>query len=157
MKKMKNNLDERQELKLLKIEHTGCWIAFWGLLAIIFIQKIMGNNTIENLIGEWTILSCLSIYLVIGCIKNGIWDRRLKPDFRTNAIVSSITALAMGVIWFIISYRNYHKLTGSVAAGVFMFLTVLVLCLAALTISSKMYKKRLQKLEELEEDSVDED
>ena len=32
IRKMKSNLDERQELKLLKIEHNGCWIAFWGLL-----------------------------------------------------------------------------------------------------------------------------
>ena len=32
-KKMKNKLDEMQELKMLKIEHNGCWFAFWGLLA----------------------------------------------------------------------------------------------------------------------------
>ena len=31
IRKMKSNLDERQELKLLKIEHNGCWIAFWGI------------------------------------------------------------------------------------------------------------------------------
>lgn len=33
MKKNKSNLDERQELKLLKIEHNGCWFAFWGLVS----------------------------------------------------------------------------------------------------------------------------
>lgn len=27
IRKMKSNLDERQELKFLKIEHNGCWIA----------------------------------------------------------------------------------------------------------------------------------
>ena len=26
MKKTKSNLDELQELKLLKIEHNGCWL-----------------------------------------------------------------------------------------------------------------------------------
>ena len=31
MKKTKSNLDELQELKLLKIEHNGCWLAFWGI------------------------------------------------------------------------------------------------------------------------------
>ena len=28
----KSNLDEIQEQELLKIEHNGCWLAFWGLL-----------------------------------------------------------------------------------------------------------------------------
>ena len=42
IRKMKSNLDERQELKLLKIEHNGCWIAFWGLLIVMAIQMIVG-------------------------------------------------------------------------------------------------------------------
>ena len=31
--KKNSNLDERQEQTLLRIEHNGCWLAFWGLLA----------------------------------------------------------------------------------------------------------------------------
>ncbi|MCI8995713.1 MAG: hypothetical protein HFI30_08505 [Lachnospiraceae bacterium] len=154
-KKMKNNLDERQELKLLKIEHNGCWIAFWGLLIAMLIQ-ILGNGGIKNLIGEWIVFMCLAIYLMIGCMKNGIWDRKLKPDFKTNVMISSIAASVMGIIWFFISYRNYHKLIGSIATGVFMFLAIEILCIAALMVSSKIYKSRVQKLEEIEEDSMDE-
>ena len=30
MFKKENQLDEMQELKLLKIEHNGFWLAFWG-------------------------------------------------------------------------------------------------------------------------------
>jgi biotin transporter BioY len=152
---MKNNLDERQELKLLKIEHNGCWIAFWGLLIAMLIQ-ILGNGGIKNLIGEWIVFMCLAIYLMIGCMKNGIWDRKLKPDFKTNVMISSIAASVMGIIWFFISYRNYHKLIGSIATGVFMFLAIEILCIAALMVSSKIYKSRVQKLEEIEEDSMDE-
>ncbi|MDD6069498.1 MAG: hypothetical protein PUC12_01610 [Clostridiales bacterium] len=152
MKKMTNNLDERQELKLLKIEHNGCWLAFWGLLIVILVQQVMGNGSVKNLAGEWIVFMCLALYLSIGCMKNGIWDRRLKPNFRTNAIASSIAAFAMGVIWFVISYNNYHKLAGSIATGVFMFLCTGFLCLAMLTISSRIYKKRVEKLEEIEED-----
>ena len=152
---MKNNLDERQELKLLKIEHNGCWIAFWGLLIAMLIQ-ILGNGGIKNLIGEWIVFMCLAIYLMIGCMKNGIWDRKLKPDFKTNVMISSIAASVMGIIWFFISYRNYHKLIGSIATGVFMFLAIGILCIAAFMVSSKIYKSRVQKLEEIEEDSMDE-
>ena len=31
--KKKNKLDEMQEQKLLRIEHNGCWFAFWALIA----------------------------------------------------------------------------------------------------------------------------
>ena len=153
MKKMKNNLDERQEQELLRIEHNGCWIAFWGLLIAMVVQLIAGIHGPENLAGEWIVFMCLALYLGISCIKNGIWDRRMKPDFKTNLIASGIAAVVMGIVWFTISYRNYHKLAGSIATGVFMFLVTGVLCGVALMVASNVYKKRLKKLEE---DSPDE-
>ena len=39
MKRMKNNLDERQEQELLHIEHIGVWFCFWALLAALVIQS----------------------------------------------------------------------------------------------------------------------
>ena len=117
MKKEKNNLDERQELKLLKIEHNGCWFAFWGLLAAMLIQMFLGNGSPKNLAGEWIVFMCLAIYLSAACMKNGIWDRKLKPNFKTNAIASVIAGTALGVIWFVISYQNYHNFIGSIMTG----------------------------------------
>lgn len=152
---MKNNLDERQELKLLKIERNGCWMAFWGLLLAIFGQLLLENSSIQNLAGEWIVFMCLAIYLTIDCIRNGIWDRRLKPDLKTNVIASSIAAVVMGITWFIISYHNYHKLAGAIATGIVMFVMIEILCLVALTITSNIYKKRLQKLEDKDEDTMD--
>ncbi len=43
MKKRKNNLDERQEQRLLQIESSGFWLAFWGLLAAIVIQLFVNG------------------------------------------------------------------------------------------------------------------
>lgn len=134
IRKMKSNLDERQELKLLKIEHNGCWIAFWGLLIVMAIQMIVGNDSIKNLAGEWAVFMSLAFYLWVACIRNGIWDRRLKPNFKTNVIVSSIAAVLTGIIWF--------------SVGIIMFVQVEILCLLALMIFSKIYKRRVQKLEE---------
>ena len=68
IRKMKSNLDERQELKLLKIEHNGCWIAFWGLLIVMAIQMIVGNDSIKNLAGEGAVLMSLAFYLLVACI-----------------------------------------------------------------------------------------
>lgn len=151
MKKRKNNLDERQELELLRIEHNGCWLAFWGLLIVMLVQLLAGNDSAQNLVGEWIVFMCLALYLTIACIKNGIWDRKLKPNWKTNVIASMIAAVVTGVIWFVISYKNYHKLVGSIATGVIIFLCIGVLCFFALTISSKVYKNRLQKLENIED------
>lgn len=152
MKKVKNNLDERQELKLLKIEHNGCWLAFWGLLAVMLLQAALGNNSLENLAGEWIVFMCLAVYLMAGCMKNGIWDRKLKPTLKTNTLISGIAAIVMGMIWFVISYRNYHNLMGSIMTGVFMFLSVGILCLVVLMIFSRIYKRRIEKLEGSDEE-----
>ena len=127
MKKTKSNLDELQELKLLKIEHNGCWLAFWGLLAVILTQIAIGNDSKQDLSGEWIVFMCLALYLTVGCIRNGIWDRKLKPNFKNNIMASSIAAVVMGILWFIISYRNYHKLVGSIATGVIMFISIEIL------------------------------
>lgn len=145
MKKTKSNLDELQELKLLKIEHNGCWLAFWGLLAVILTQIAIGNDSKQDLSGEWIVFMCLALYLTVGCIRNGIWDRKLKPNFKNNIMASSIAAV-------VISYRNYHKLVGSIATGVIMFFSIEILCFLALTLTSKIYKKRLKKLEDDSED-----
>lgn len=152
MKKNKSNLDERQELKLLKIEHNGCWFAFWGLLAVMLVQLLLGNNDAKNLAGEWIVFMSLCVYLLTACIKNGIWDRRLKPTLKTNTIANLIAGILTGIAWFIISYRNYHKFAGAVATGSIMFLCVGGLCFAGLTVFSGVYKKRVKKLEEESEE-----
>lgn len=157
MKKKNNNLDERQELKLLHIEHNGCWIAFWGLVVSMLLQLVLGNSSPKNLAGEWIVFMCLAIYLMAGCIKNGIWDRTLKPNFKTNVIASSIAGIIMGITWFFISYRNYHKLIGSIMTGIFMFFSIGILCFIALMIASQIYKKRIKKLEEFDENPTDEE
>lgn len=84
-------------------------------------QIAIGNDSKQDLSGEWIVFMCLALYLTVGCIRNGIWDRKLKPNFKNNIMASSIAAVVMGILWFIISYRNYHKLVGSIATGVIMF------------------------------------
>lgn len=148
MKKENNSLDEMQEQKLLKIEHNGCWLAFWGLLAAILIQTILfDDSTMRSIAGEWVIFMCLSLYLLISCLKNGIWDRKLKPSGKTNVKVSLISASVCGTIYFISSYVKYHSLLGSGATAFFMFMSVFVLTLIALSFSLMLYKKKISKIE----------
>lgn len=148
---MKNNLDECQELKLLKIEHYGCWFAFWGLIVAIFIQMVFGNMEFENIIGEFIVLMSLSAYIVVACLKEGIWDRKLKPNFKTNLFVSTIGAFVSGIVWFIVFYRDFQNLKVSIGTTILVFVLTEVVCLLLLTIASKVYKKRVHQLEDANE------
>ena len=76
----KNNLDEMQEQKLLKLESRGFWLTWWALLAAMAVQMLIyGVETHRLLLGEWVVFMLVSVYMVAGCIRQGVWDRRLKP------------------------------------------------------------------------------
>ncbi len=157
MKTNKSNLDEMQELKMLKIEHNCYHMALWGLVAAILVQELMGHGSLEYIVGECLILISISIYMVAACIKNGIWERKLKPNAKTNALVSMLAGAVMGLVWFIVSYRNYHKLAGSVAVFVFMFLMVSIMCFAVLSVMCNAYKKRKDRMENQPEQEENEE
>ena len=148
MKKQKSNLDERQEQALLRIEHNGCWLAFWGLLAALLIQLIVFGTDFRCTIGEWIVFMILSVYLMGACLKEGIWDRRLKANTRTNVIASAIAALVNGVVMFLrVWLRHRNTPVGAVAAGIASSCIVFVLCMIILTLAGIAYRKRLQKME----------
>ncbi len=142
MKQPKSNLDEMQEMKLLKIEHTCCWMAFWGLTAAIILQNALGYGSFQNIIGESTILSIVSVYFLIACLKNGIWDRKLKPNLKTNLLVSILTGGVVGVVWFIITYYRYQSVAGSFATFLFIAFFVGAGTMLLLSLTSAIYKKR---------------
>lgn len=148
MKKNKSNLDEMQEKQLLQIEHNACWIAFWGLFAAIYIQLAIGNGGIERLGGESVIMIILSLYICVSCVKHGIWDRKLKPNLKTNLVVSLIAGLGIGIFWALVSYHRYHALAGSLAVGVFILIVVTGLALALLSLTTAVYNRRKKQLED---------
>lgn len=152
MNRRKNNLDEMQEQKLLKIEHYGFWLAYFGLLAAILIQNfLIEDNSPRNIAGEMVVFICLSVYVLISCIINGIWDRKLKPNLKTNVIISLISSVISGVFYFLLTYYKYAKLAGSIATGIMIFFEIFVLTLGILSLFAFFYKKRVQKLESEDE------
>ena len=147
MKKI-NKLDEMQEQKLLKIEHNGCWLAFWGLLISLFVQLFFyGPGDFKTLAGEWIVFMILALYIVIACLKNNIWDRRLSATPETNLKISLIAGFVLGIAFTIISYRNYHKLLGSVATGIFMLILTFAGCFIGLSAAAVIYHKRVEHIE----------
>lgn len=146
--KVKNNLDEMQEQKLLQIEHNGCWFAFWGLLASMIVQSLMYDSIDFAYVGgEWIVFMCLALYLGIGCIKNGIWDRRYKADTTTNLMFSLVGALVAGVLMGVKVYQRTGMPGGSILSGFVAAAFVFAICFVVLIISAEVYKKRIAKME----------
>ncbi len=146
----KNNLDERQEQALLKIEHNGCWLAFWALLAAMTVQMVMTPNSemMRAVAGEWIVFMALSLYMVVACLKNGIWDRRLKADGKTNFLASLIAGVACGAISFVAGLSHTEASEFAVLWGAISGISGFVLCFIVLSLLARVYKKRRSSLEQ---------
>ncbi len=145
----KNNLDERQEQALLRIEHNGCWLAFWGLAAALVVQRIFFDFDFRSLAGECVVFMALALYIAVGCLSQGIWDRRLKPNTSSNVIVSLTAALITGILGFVRTLKNFpDKIAGSLASGIVYAVITFTVCFAVLQFSAGVFRKKQAKLEE---------
>lgn len=152
MRNRKNRLDEMQEQKLLQIEHNGCWLAFWGLLTALFVQIFVYGRDFDRIVGEWAVFMCLAVYIVVGCFRNGIWDRRMAPVPGANLRVSLITGCVCGIIFFALKYREYHMISGAAASGVFIGGFSFAACFIGLSVLAHFYRERTDRLENAEEE-----
>lgn len=148
----KNQLDEMQEQKLLHIEKNGCWFCFWSLLAAMLIQMAVCEDVAGAMLGEWIIFMCLCVYMGIACVKNGIWDRRLEANPKTNAVISAIAGVFTGIALGVINYMQYGFIKSAIFTGVFNLFFVGIICFIALSVVAAIYKKRVQKIEMEEEE-----
>ena len=69
----KNNLDEMQDQKLLKLEEYGFWVMFWALVLSIVIQLIIGSS-IKEVLGEIIVLLIGSVYISVTTLKNALLE-----------------------------------------------------------------------------------
>lgn len=153
--KMKNNLDEMQEIKLRGIERNGCWFAFWALLIVMCVQLVFGG-TVKQMAGEWIVFMCLALYLGIACMRAGIWDRHIPATPLANLACSLIAGI---VVWmlniFVMMHNGFQdRLAGAAIAAGFVGLFTFVLCFVVLSVCTAWYKKRVKKLEEEPEDDM---
>ena len=145
----KNNLDEMQEQKLLKLESRGFWLLWWGLLAAMAVQLLVyGVEAFRLLLGEWVVFMLSSVYVTVACIKQGLWDRKLKPNFKTNLLISLLAGVVSGGFMGIYSYRSFGAAEAAFWTVALVGGCTFLLCLLALSLSAAAYKKRRQKLDE---------
>lgn len=150
----KSNLDEMQELKLLKIESRGFWIGFFTLFVAIMAQIFLfGQEFADHTLGELIVLLCMALYLIGGCLRNGIWDRHLQSTPAVNIGLSLLAGAVTGLFNAIVSYRNYQSAAGAVAVFFVFFLLISVVLSVTMCFCSALYHKRRKQLEAEESDN----
>ena len=145
----KNKLDEMQEQKLLRLESRGFWLIWWALLAAMAVQLLVyGVEAYHLLLGEWAVFMLSSVYMTAACIKQGLWDRKLKPNFRTNLLLSLLAGVVAGGFMGVYSYRSFGAAEAACWTVALVGGCTFLLCLLALSLSAAAYKKRRQQLDE---------
>lgn len=99
-----DNLDEMQKQTLLKIESRGFWMLWVLLLAALIIESLLGFAPRE-MAAEWFIFMLGCAYSVLSDLRAGIWDRRLKPNTKTNVVVSVAGGVAV-FVWGLIKFAQ---------------------------------------------------
>lgn len=153
MKRWKNRLDEMQEQKMLRIEHNGCWLAFWGLFISFVVQLLYyGPDCSERIMGEFIVFMCLAIYIAADCVRNGLWDRRLAPGWKVNLCASLLAGVVGGMIRFFIVYREYQTVEACIYVGVIVGINIFVMCFGLLSLALLVYKWRENRAEKEEKE-----
>lgn len=153
-KKSKHSLDEMQDHNLLKIEELGFWLSFWVSFVVIVVQVLAGAS-LKEIAGEIIILFVASIYIVCSTVKSGLWTRNCVPTLKNNAITSIIPSLAIGIfniirVFFILKKEVSTVLILQIFAIMF---SVYVGCFVILEVLRLVYKKRHDKLEDIDDDN----
>lgn len=150
----KSNLDEMQDLQLLKAESRGFWIGFIGLAVAMAIQAFLydAESMGDMMSGEFIVFLCMGLYLIGSCLRNGIWDRHLKATPAVNIGLSLLAAAVTALFNAILSYRNYHDAFTALIVFAVYFLMLSVVLSVTLTVCSALYRWKRRKLEEEDSD-----
>ena len=147
-KNCRSKLDEMQEQSLRKLESLGFWLTWGALLLSIMVQMLVYKEDAgKYLKGEWIVFMASNLYMVIGCVRLGIWSRRGVPSFKSILLISLLAGLATGIFVAVYNYLSYGDVFTALITVAIAGFTTFVLCLLALSLSLSAYKKRRQELD----------
>ena len=152
---LSNSLSDMQKQTLLKIEAGGCWIAFWGLLISLVLQMSFNNHSWRNLIGETVVFLLLDAFIITSCLKKGVWDKNLKPNLKTNAIMSFIISTVIGLVFFFVGLKYSIETYTAFTNSLIIFSISFVCFVAGFTIYALVTRKKLQEAQEEAEEETE--
>lgn len=142
----KKQVDERQEMDLLRVEHYGFWFMYWMLLAALLVQGIFMDGGGRLAAGEWVVFMAASIFVLTGCIRKGVWSFRARkvPGTRSFLIYSCITAVLVGLPFGILfGVKWYRKdAEGILATVIVHVLVIFIVSFAAFCLVGNLTRKR---------------
>lgn len=141
-----SQLDEMQEQQLARIESRGCWLAFWLLLGALSVETALGA-TPREVAAEWLVFMGLALYLVVACLRAGLWDAHLKPNFKTNFCGAFLAGAAVAALSGAVNSKWGMPLPILLAASLIEGACTLLLTLALLTVCAAVYRRRHTALE----------
>ncbi|MGN0976102.1 MAG: DUF6773 family protein [Gemmiger sp.] len=148
----KDQLDEMQEQQLARRESGRLWLVFFALLIAIFAQQFSGAP-FRQYAGEFVIFMGLCVVSIVGDLRCGLWDRRLRPNFKTNLILSlgaGAFVAAYGGAFVAVRIADVPAWVVALAALIGGGCTFL-LTLGLLQLCMALYKRRRRALEQDEE------
>lgn len=147
---MKKIVDERQEKELMQIERKTFWVGYFLMVVVILIQCLIFDNPIKMVIGELSIIIVQCIYLVVSCVRKGVWSYCVKPTFKNNVIASIIGSAIVAIFMVLLIVFRKSNLSLQQKAIIFILPVVVVffIVLILLTISSKFFKRTIARQEE---------
>ena len=154
-KTRKNNLDEMQDQKLLKLEEYGFWVMFWALVLSIVIQLIVGSS-IKEVLGEIIVLLIGSVYISVTTLKNGLWTRTSIPTRKGNALASIIPAVVICAIHIFKMIQNNRMETKQLMITAAIAAAVYAGCFVILEAFRIAYNKRRAALDDIDEKESEE-
>ena len=96
----KNQLDEMQERTMLTIESRGFWLVWSLLLVVLLVEGLLGF-TMREMAGTWAVFMIGCVYIVVACLRAGLWSRNIKATIGANLVGSLISGAVVGVFVFI--------------------------------------------------------
>lgn len=144
-----NNLDEMQEQKLLHIEKWGFWMLFWLIALDLCAKCILGMRNWET-VSEMICFVIAGLFVVVMCVKNGIWDRHIKANRKANLRLSIVAGFLVTAINSPLYFQNAggRWTWGILAAAVVSALCTFTLTFILLSVFTAAYKKRLHHMED---------
>ena len=134
----KNQLDEMQERTMLTIESRGFWLVWSLLLVVLLVEGLLGF-TMREMAGTWAVFMISCVYIVVACLRAGIWSRNIKATIGANLVGSLIAGAVVGVFAFIKMSAYDAPLSIMLAGAGIAAGTTFVLALVVLQLCCAVY------------------
>lgn len=144
---MRKGLDERQRQLVDRIgAHSFCVMFLTGAAAIL--AQLIGMGNFQAVAGETVVFLAGGLVYLIGCLKNGIWEKSGKNMTRGQAFLFSVICSGIFSVFYGMAIARKAAQDVNVAKYVAaFFIGISALCFVSLQIMGKIAQMRREKQE----------